>query len=149
MQPVLKELMSIKGLILLIALVALGLSITAVVQGGCGSSFANTLSLIPTTELSVPYVKYIIKNRFVKGTNKISVDVNWICENISPLTPGPCTDPGIVMRNMPLNELVDALNTRARYDNPPTTVSIETDWVCKHVRAPPDISCIKSRVVNQ
>jgi hypothetical protein len=42
MQPVLKELMSVKGLILLIALVALGLSITAVVGGGCGSSFGNT-----------------------------------------------------------------------------------------------------------
>ena len=41
MQPVLKELMSVKGLILLIALVALGLSITAVVGGGCGSSFAS------------------------------------------------------------------------------------------------------------
>ena len=42
MQPVLKELMSVKGLILLIALVALGLSITAVVGGGCGSSFGDS-----------------------------------------------------------------------------------------------------------
>jgi len=41
MQPVLKELMSVKGLILLIALVALGLSITSVVGGGCGSSFGD------------------------------------------------------------------------------------------------------------
>ena len=41
MQPVLKELMSVKGLILLIALVALVLSIIAVVEGGCGSSFGD------------------------------------------------------------------------------------------------------------
>lgn len=40
MQQVLKDILSVKGLIMLIALVALGLSITAVVRG-CGDDFGN------------------------------------------------------------------------------------------------------------
>ena len=40
MQQVLKDILSVKGLIMLIALVALGLSITAVVRG-CGDDFGD------------------------------------------------------------------------------------------------------------
>ena len=104
MQPVLKELMSVKGLILLIALVALGLSITAVVQGGCGSSFGNTElcnSKCPEwtktswgTEQCCPRVnqsltsvslKDVLNVPDLKLPDQIPVDSNWVCKNIGQM----------------------------------------------------------------
>lgn len=133
MQQVLKDILSVKGLIMLIALVALGLSITAVVRR-CGDDFANTCEGDGCDSTA--------HNRKCNNTNPDcthdAIDPTD-CKCTGQVGPPPSPTGKCVPNNYPCNKNNPDLTQCCEYDpkdtqNPPITCNNnngESDYVCQ------------------